>query len=306
MIHIPGRGTSRRGVLGIAAAGAAGLVFGPSVAQAGAPSGGAPSGGDAVAEANHGDPATFGKGGGFSTDAACGSTVVSHSEILDQPTYYEVSRAPASFNYNATLYSRLETWLTFFFAHTPVDWTRPGQVWTYGCYVDRNDGCTSYHNYGRAFDLSGIYATDPHNGVQRQVFSARYDQWRSLTGAALIDIRKRYWATAASCNYHFKYVLTYFYNSDHYNHIHVDNSVSGSGNSTFTTGTSSQVQCVQAQITYVWEDPIDIDGIWGPQTSGAVSRVLARIGRSGSLTTQANWLEFNKATLRFGSGTQTY
>jgi hypothetical protein len=34
--------------------------------------------------------------------------------------------------------------------------------------------------------------------------------------------------------------------------------------------------------------------------------VLSRIGRSGSLATQSNWLEFNRATLRFGSGTQTY
>jgi hypothetical protein len=179
-------------------------------------------------------------------------------------------------------------------------------VWSYGAYVNRNDGCVSYHNFGRAFDLSRIYATNPANGSLNKVFNGRFDQWSGTSGAALTAVRKQYWATSASLHYHFKHVLTYLFNSAHNNHIHADNSVSGGGNSTFSTGASAQVQHVQACVTYIWGRPVTLDGIWGPQTSGAAGAVLSRIGRSGSLTTQSNWLEFNRATLRFGSGAQTF
>ncbi len=179
------------------------------------------------------------------------------------------------------------------------------RVWTYGVYANRSDGCVSMHNFGRAFDLTRLYATNA--GVLTKVFNGRYDQWRSSTGSTLTTTRKRYWATAASLHYHFKYVLTYVYNTAHWNHIHFDNQVSGSGNSTFSTGSTSQVKHVQACCTYIWGYPTTIDGIWGPQTAGNSSKALARIGRSGAITSsQTNWLEFNKATLRFGSGRQAY
>lgn len=302
MIELPGNRSTRRALLGMAAVGAAGVVLGPSSALAG----GRPN--DEPAPGSHGDPSLDASSGDFTTldSGACGSTVWPQSEINGQPTYYEVSGATATFKYNSTFYSRLEAWLQFYFNNTPVNWYWPGQIWSYGAYVNKNDGCTSYHNYGRAFDLSRIYMTDTNTGSLAKVFNARYDQWRSWTGDSLTTVRKRYWATCASINYHFKYVLHYLYNSDHWNHIHLDNAVSGSGNSTFTTGSSSQVYSVQACCRYIWGYSIAIDGIWGPETSGAVSKVLARIGLSGSITTQSNWLEFNRTSLRFGTGRQTY
>jgi hypothetical protein len=294
----------RRTVLGLAALGSAGLVLGTSQAYGVEdPPGEIPP--EEHFDVNAVQPEDL-QPPPFSAQAACGSTVHSHTEIGAQPTYYEVRGATASFSYNATFYSRLETWLSFFFAHTPVAWARPGQVWTYGAYVNRRDGCTSYHNYGRAFDLSRVYATDPATGVMHKVFNARYDQWRNLTGTDLITTRKRYWATSASLHYHFKHVLTYFFNSQHHNHIHADNASSGGGNSTFSTGSRAQVQHVQACCTYIWSRSIAIDGIFGPQTNGAVTAVLQRLGLSGGLGNQANWLAFNRATLRFGSGTQSY
>jgi hypothetical protein len=63
---------------------------------------------------------------------------------------------------------------------------------------------------------------------------------------------------------------------------------------------------VQACCRYIWGQTVTLDGVWGSQTSGAVTAVLSRIGRSGSLTTQSNWLAFNLATLRFGTGRQNY
>jgi hypothetical protein len=239
---------------------------------------------------------------------ACGSTIWQHNEILGFVTPYEPDGdgATNTFYYNAAFYNRIETWFRFFRANTPIAWGPPFQIRTYGVYVNRGDGCSSYHNFGRAFDLSRIYATDPATRTLHQVFNARYDQWRSQTGSALTTTRKRYWATAASVHYHFRSTLTYLYNTAHHNHIHFDNGVSGSGNTAFSSGSSAQVEHVQACLVYVWGQSLAIDGIWGPQSSAAAGRVLARIGRSGSLGTQSNWLEFNRATLRFGSGTQTY
>ena len=286
--------TSRRAMLALTALGAAGMVFAPTAVMAAE---------TAVDDTSGEDTGAIGADDGAL--AACGATVYPHSEIWGAPTYYEPTGTAASFRYNATFYNRLETWLAFWYANTPVSWLTPLRVWSYGCYVNRNDGCVSMHNYGRAFDISRIYATV--NGSLSRVFYARYDLWRTLTGSALTTTRKRYWATAASIHYHFKYVLTYAYNSAHWNHIHMDNQVSGGGNSTFSTGSRSQIVHVQAVCTYIWGYATTIDGIWGPQTDGNSRRVLSRIGRSGGLTTsQTNWLEFNRTSTRFGTGRQAY
>lgn len=240
---------------------------------------------------------------GTRTPAAAHGTIVSHSEIWGAPTYYEVTGAAASFGYEPTFYGRLETFLSFWFANTPVTWLEPMRVYTYGAHTDSRPSVA--HNAGRGFDLTRIYTTV--NGSLTRVFNGRYDQWRSLTGSSLTTTRRWYWATAAGAHYHFRNVLTYPYNSDHWSHIHIDNLVSGSGNSTFTTTSEAQVKHVQACCTYIWGYSTAIDGAWGPQTDGNSRRVLSRIGRSGGLTSSTtNWLEFNRTSLRFGSGREAF
>ena len=286
---------TRRSVLAAGALGAAGIML-PSMH------------GTLATDTVDGTLGDVGGAAGLETAdvSACGATLITRSEIWDQPTWYDDSSpAAASFSYDPTFYSRLETWLSFWYFNTPLSWLKPLRVYSLGAYSNRNDGCTSMHNYGRAFDLTRVYATI--NGTLGRGMSARYNIWRTWTGSDLTKIRKQYWATSASLHYHFRHVLTYLYNTDHWTHIHIDNQVSGSGNSNFSTASTAQVQHVQACCTYIWGYATTIDGIWGPQTQGNSSKVLARIGRSGSLTSsQTNWLEFNRATLRFGTGTQSY
>jgi hypothetical protein len=236
----------------------------------------------------------------------CGSTVWPHNEILGFPTPYEGDGRLRSFSYDDTFYSRVETWFQFFRVNTPIAWGPPFEIWCWGVFVDKGSCGTSFHKVGRAFDISRIYATDPATGTRSQVFNSRHDIWGDWTGSDLTTTRKRYWGTAASLHYHFRSTLTYFYDSDHDNHIHFDNGISGSSNTSFSSGSDSQVQHLQAALTYVWGETVGIDGIYGPQSTAAANRVITRIGRSGTLSTQANWLEFNRATLRFASGTQTY
>lgn len=236
---------------------------------------------------------------GLGAPASAHGTIVGHSEIWNARTYYEVTGKASSFGYNPTFYSRLETFLKYWSQNTPSTWSAPLRLWSYGAHVD--SGSIGEHNYGRAFDLSRIYATV--GGSLTKVFNGRYDQWRTLSGTALATTRRQYWATAAGAHYHFRHVLTYPYNTDHWNHIHIDNMVSGTGNSHFTTDSEAQVKHVQACCRYIWGYSTTIDGVWGSQSDTNSRRVLSRVGRSGGLTSsQANWLEFNRSSLRFGSG----
>lgn len=123
---------------------------------------------------------------------------------------------PTNWLYDSTFYSRMETWAAFYYTNTPTNWTGPGQLFSYGAYVSKSGA----HGQGRGFDLSRIYLKVSDIGTR--VFNGRYDEWRSLTGSSLTMTRKYYWAGAASLHYHFRNVLTYLYNSDHWNHIHID------------------------------------------------------------------------------------
>ena len=143
-------------------------------------------------------------------------------------------------------------------------------VWGYGAHYDGRP--TEAHNNGRGFDLSRIYT-----GSTRR-FIARHDIWKNWSGSDLTRARRHYWATSASAHYHFRNVLTYLYNADHDNHIHIDNLVSGTSNSSFDSSSRAQVLHVQASCRYVWGLPTTVDGIWGSQTSSHSTRVLRAAG----------------------------
>ncbi|HVQ89540.1 MAG TPA: hypothetical protein VMU51_00770 [Mycobacteriales bacterium] len=233
-------------------------------------------------------------------------TIVSHSEIANQPTVYYDEVNPArrsSFGYNPTFYSQLETWVQFWINNTPVGWTPEMEIWSLGAHFDRGSAA---HDAGRGFDLSRLR---PHvNGVWTWGFET-FNIWDNRTGSALITARKRYFATAASLHYHFRNVLTYLYNSDHHSHIHIDNLYYGTpGAARFVTSSEAQVQHLQACLNYVWGYPTSIDGVWGPQTANNSTTLIRRLGGSGTLLQHpdANWRGINHATMRFGYGTQNY
>ena len=98
---------------------------------------------------------------------------------------------------------------------------------TYGTWTDGGAHCASWHDAGRAFDLARLRLADG------SVVSCRYDLWRDRPAAELEAGLRSYWALAAGLHLHFAYVLTYLYNAQHHNHIHVDNGRSGPALSTF-------------------------------------------------------------------------
>jgi hypothetical protein len=237
---------------------------------------------------------------GTALGAAAHGTLDRHEELHGDPTNYEPNGAKSSFAYRPSFYDRLEVWEEFYYRNTPKTWIRPLRIDTYGTHVDRGSAA---HDNGRGFDLAQIYVT--RDGVLSLASNQRYDLWRD--DADVTATRRQYWATAASLHHHFRHVLTYLYNTAHWSHIHIDNLMSGTGDSTLDTGSTAQVQYIQAACRYIWGYPMTIDGVWGPQTKSYAGKAIARAGGSGAITaSRANWLLFNRMTTRFGSGRQNF
>jgi len=225
-----------------------------------------------------------------------------HTAIGGASLINESSRSQRDERFNEAFFQRLYNWRFFYNDHNP--WSLLSQVWNYGAYADRGDGCVSMHNYGRALDITRGYGPDTGNTLQ---FLARYDIWKNYTGDTLVLYRRRYWAAAASLHHFFRHTLTYRFNTDHHNHIHVDNELSGTGYSTFSTGSTTQVQSVQAMLSYVWGYS-ERNTSWSEGIDGdRCAAVLTRIGVGGRITSgQSYWLAFLRATVRKGTGLQSY
>ena len=201
------------------------------------------------------------------------------------PLVYEVSRRRNAFWFDPTFAAQLEAWLT----DLREAGLEPDELWTYGAWTDGRDSCRSWHNSGRAFDVARVR-------VRTGFVSCRYDQWRTTSGSELRRALRDYWALAASLHGHFAYVVTYLYDTEHLNHIHVDNGRSGSGRSQFDPGSITQVQAVQAIASHVWGRPTDITGRWDAVTRDATRAILAEIGPETELSDEGAWSRFCSAS----------
>lgn len=214
--------------------------------------------------------------------------------------YYEPTGKASSFTFNSTFYNQLAEWRTYMDTNAPTSWGSPWRIYSYGAYTDKE----GMHGQGRAFDIGRILYRNSSTGADSTI-SMRYDVWKNYSNAA--TYQRRYWGAAAGYMRWFRHVLTYKDNSQHHNHMHVDNQVYGGGAASFNTSSSSQIYIVQGACRYVWGLGTGVDGDWGPETQGDSTAVLRRIGRtSGSITSAANFTAFCTASLRKGLGTQAY
>ena len=133
------------------------------------------------------------------------------------------------------------------------------------------------------------------------VVSCRYDQWRTAPAAELEATRRAYWAVAAGLHLRFAYVLTYLYDAQHANHIHLDNGRSGPDLSTFRTRSRVQVQAVQAMLTYLWAEPVELTGRWDGPTRDAARRVGDQLELAADLDDATeSWHGFLRASATRG------
>ena len=234
---------------------------------------------------------TNGTGADPGPDPYCVSrgSLSSHGSLRGAPLIYDISEEHLHFWFDDGFYAQLGRWLDDYLDLSGTE--RPDQVWTYGSWLDGKPGCRSWHDAGRAVDLSRLV-----RGGRVQV-SARYDIWQHYTGARLDHFRTRYWSLAASLHRHFAYVLTYLYNPTHHNHLHVDNGRSGSKLSSFDSDSTSQVQAVQGMLNHIWGHRVDITGRYDRPTRKAADAVLEQAGIDGSLDDgDHQWHGFLRAT----------
>jgi hypothetical protein len=220
------------------------------------------------------------------------SSLPRFARLANLPLVYEITGRRAEFAIDERFAGQLQAWLTDLIRLT--GW-QPRQLWTYGTWIDGGRDCSSWHHAGRAFDLARLRLVDDED------VSCRYDRWRSQPAGALSRARRRYWAVAASAHQHFAYVLTYLYDDQHHNHIHLDNGRSGSGPSSFSGRSPAQIQALQAILTYLWSAPVEITGSWDGATRDAVRVVLGELDLAGDLTDQPAWSAFLTASVRRGA-----
>ena len=164
----------------------------------------------------------------------------------DLPLVYEPSERRQDFWFDSGFAAQLDAWVAEL---VPVIGSAPTQLRTYGSWLDGRQTCDSWHHAGRAFDLAQVRIEGG------PAVSCRYDRWRTETGTALEEARRGYWRVAASLHRRFAYVLSYLYDDQHANHLHVDNGRSEGELSTFAPRSRVQVQAVQAICRYLWRSP---------------------------------------------------
>jgi hypothetical protein len=208
------------------------------------------------------------------------------------PMVYEPSGERHAFWFDPGFAGQLDAWV----ADLAEQIGGPArQLSTYGSWIDGGGRCDSWHHSGRAFDLARITLTDG------RVVSCRYDQWRTAPPAEVEAARRAYWAVAAGLHLRLAYVVTYLSDAQHANHIHLDNSRSGAELSTFSPRSRVQVQAVQAMLSYLWADPVEITGRWDSPTRAASRRVLDLLGLEPDLDdTAESWHGFLRSTATRG------
>lgn len=135
--------------------------------------------------------------------------------------------------------------------------------------VSRSGTGSSYHHQNRAFDLDGLLMSNNSSWVA-DTFPQRPQIYLGIEAV----LRK-----------HFGTVLSYDYNRAHEDHFHFDNGTSVG----FKQAAKSHVIFVQNVVSLVYGSPIGRDGVWGPNTDGALRDLRRRHG-IGALSVTANWL----------------
>ncbi len=141
----------------------------------------------------------------------------------------------------------------------------PAEVLTSaGAYVDKG----GMHGAGRAFDIDGIFWAD------KAFVANRYPSDRAFYLAVEAVLRK-----------HFGTVLNYKFDAAHQDHFHV----SGRGEPGFVAAHESRVTYWQMALTHLFDRPVTVDGLTGPETNRA-SRALLRergVAEADEMATEA-------------------
>ncbi len=185
----------------------------------------------------------------------------------DEP---DMTQKSSLFKFDLQFHKRMGQWVDDLHQSLPYLMLR---LVTAGAYVDK----PGYHGKGRAFDLDGIVMETAEGAVF----------WQA-TDYAKPNYRAFYLGIQASCLRHFGTVLAWEYNEAHHDHIHMDD-----GRDVGFRKSTSIVSFLQAVSMYVYDHPVEIDGIWGSETVTAVANMNASGVESSSADQWRHWLKYS-------------
>lgn len=142
---------------------------------------------------------------------------------------------------------------------------KPNVITSAGTYVNRPG---TMHNQYRAFDLDAIF----------------WDNY-TLNSSDFHYDPVLYLGIDSFLRKHFVNVLNYFFDKPHEDHWHIDND----GTVDYRTDSEASTYYLQLISTHIYENPITIDGIFGPQTEGAINYILDLLNLSGQITNASTY-----------------
>lgn len=142
--------------------------------------------------------------------------------------------------------------------------------------ITRTGSGVSYHHRSRAMDLDGLV----------------YASGRIWTADSFPETPFEYLIIEGHLRQAFGTVLTYDYNPAQQDHIHFDNGETVS----FRRHSKTRTLYVQNALVFLFDLPIRIDGVYGPETQGA-ERIARNELDIGGLSKRENWLAFLEASI---------
>ena len=180
---------------------------------------------------------------------------------------------PITFSIESGFKNQLTQCFDELFSNCPLG--KPNIITCAGIYTPSNSNSSSQHIFGKAFDIDAAFWNN-----------------RVLITKKFLHNKDLYLGMESYLRLHFGIVLNYFYNTQHQDHWHIDNSVSVD----FRTSARSSTVYLQLVLTYIYENPVEIDGFWGPQTRNAIRNVLGMLGLSGEITSVNTYKAFLRKT----------
>jgi hypothetical protein len=202
------------------------------------------------------------------THAYIGATSINLRARVDYDSSGQgIFNPPAAQRFNSTFFNQMSAWINEYDSQlanwlesgaSHVDWV--GHV---GIYGHCDTSAATMHHTGRAFDVGRI-----------QLNSGWFVDTNWSWNQSLLH-KRRYLSTALYLRRYFKTVLTTWYNSDHHNHIHVDN---GSTLGPISSSSKADTVIIQAACNLMNAEALTVNGTWNTATDQAFSRLRSRMG----------------------------
>lgn len=174
-----------------------------------------------------------------------------------------------TFSFEKNFCKSLEKCFKEMFKHCPLGF--PEVITTAGVFVNR---AGSQHRHGTAFDFDGAF----------------WEDYTMMTTNFMVDF-ELYLGIESFLRRHFGIVLNYVYNDLHKDHWHIDDSVGVA----FSKSSRSKVLYLQLTLSYLYQEEVVVDGLYGPQTQGAFNRVATKLGLKTG-TPSKSWMDFLELT----------